>query len=196
MDKHTIACVRACRDLTEEGLERAAEQGVVEMLYGPKSNLGLTLKVACADAGCEYPEILHPADVIEKHIMRTMLDCQDKLLEACKRARGNIRDDYGQAEQGELGACDEYDVIMPLLDEAIASAAPRIPAEWLKGGEAIPRATAPTNPPENTKCPGCGLIWSAEAIAYFEAKQRYEPPYVCADCRENERQAWSRETQS
>ena len=47
-----------------------------------------------------------------------------------------------------------------------------------------------------TKCPGCGENLTAESIADAEAKQQHGPPYVCADCRGNEEQAWSRETQT
>lgn len=50
--------------------------------------------------------------------------------------------------------------------------------------------------PDPNKCPGCGYAWTAEHIAYFEAKQSQDPPYVCADCRANEQEAWSREAQT
>jgi len=40
-----------------------------------------------------------------------------------------------------------------------------------------------TDPPENTKCPGCDEILTAETIAYFEAKQSQDPPYYCHNCR-------------
>ena len=42
---------------------------------------------------------------------------------------------------------------------------------------------SPTDPPENTKCPDCGVILTAETQAYFEAKQSQDPLYKCHDCR-------------